>query len=170
MFYELITFVKQSKTKQNPEGINPAQTSGKFMMILLPVMLAVFALTYNAVFAIYLLVSQLITLASTPIIDVVLDKLEQRQENKKLASATVEYSRNNSIIYQETKTESDDKPNKKTKQKQTNNDNQNQPQPQENVVEKEKTVKNVSNKKKSNKKKSNKNNQKKNLTNKSVKD
>lgn len=107
---------KASQTKQADGVVNPMQSSGKIMMFVLPVMLAVFALTYNSVFALYLLASQIITLVSTPVIDVVLDKLEKRAENKKAEVKTVEYSRNNI---------SNNKKNKQDKKQEKQEKNQN---------------------------------------------
>ena len=113
---------KAASTKQDPDGKgNPTQLSGKIMMFVLPVMLAVFALTYNSVFALYLLASQIITLVSTPVIDVVLDKLEQRQERKKLAVQTVSYSRKNTGDKKDNKQKDNKKQDKQEKQVKTEN-------------------------------------------------
>ena len=90
-------FLSQWLTTRKNKGVNgsnPAGASSKVMLFILPIMLGFFAFTYNAVFALYLLVSQLISLASTPLIDLILDKLEQRAENKKKVVQTVNYSRN----------------------------------------------------------------------------
>ena len=86
-----LSWRKNKKTS----GDNPMASSGKIMMILMPLMLGFFALTYNAVFALYLLTSQLIALASTPIIDLILDKMEKVAEQKQSQTAVMEYSRTN---------------------------------------------------------------------------
>lgn len=76
-------------------GDNPMASSGKIMMIIMPLMLGFFALTYNAVFALYLLTSQIIALASTPLMDLVLDKVEKSAEQKQVQAVTMDYSRTN---------------------------------------------------------------------------
>lgn len=86
-----LSWRKNKKTSDN----NPMASSGKIMMILMPLMLGFFALTYNAVFALYLLTSQIIALASTPIIDLILDKMEKVAEQKQSQTVVMEYSRTN---------------------------------------------------------------------------
>lgn len=86
-----LSWRKNNKTN----GDNPMASSGKIMMIIMPLMLGFFALTYNAVFALYLLTSQLIALASTPVIDLVLDKMEKAAEQKQAQAVTMDYSRTN---------------------------------------------------------------------------
>lgn len=86
-----LTWRKNKKTT-TADG-NPAAASGKIMMFVMPLMLGFFALTYNAVFALYLLTSQLIGLASTPLIDWLLDVFEKRATQKQSEEVVVEYSR-----------------------------------------------------------------------------
>lgn len=69
--------------------------TGKIMMFIIPIMLGFFAIMYNAVFALYMLTSQIITLALTPLIDKIIDISQKRAENKaELAkAAAVPYRR-----------------------------------------------------------------------------
>lgn len=73
----LSQWLAQRKTK-----VQGAPTN-KITMFILPIMLGVFALTYNSVFALYMLASQLITIALNPLIDFILDKMEAKKEQKK---------------------------------------------------------------------------------------
>lgn len=87
--------------------------TGKVMMFVLPLMLGFFALTYNAVFALYLLTSQIITLAFTPIIDAILDALDKRQLAKQEQKVAVSYRRTDATVVVNT----NDKKSKKNKTK-----------------------------------------------------
>lgn len=95
----LTQFLTWRKNKQTnaATGDNPMASSGKIMMFLMPIMLGFFAISYNAVFALYLLTSQLIGLASTPLIDFLIDCLEKAKEKKQAQAqaVVVEYSREN---------------------------------------------------------------------------
>lgn len=71
--------------------------TGKIMMFVLPLMLGFFALTYNAVFALYLLTSQLVTLAFTPVIDLILDNMDKRRALKEQQQNAVSYRRVDTI-------------------------------------------------------------------------
>ena len=79
--------------------------TGKIMMFVLPLMLGFFALTYNAVFALYLLTSQLMALAFTPLIDLILDAMDKKQALKE--------EQKNMVSYRRVETTVDSKKNKK---------------------------------------------------------
>lgn len=87
----LSQWLMQRKQKMLSAG-NP-MASGKIMMFIMPLMLGFFALTYNSVFALYLLTSQIITLATTPLIDLILDSLDNRKTKNQNVVVTT-YSRN----------------------------------------------------------------------------
>jgi YidC/Oxa1 family membrane protein insertase len=105
---------KLSLKDKDKNATNPAASTNKIMMFVLPVILGVFALSSNSVFSLYLLTSQIITIAITPIVDLLIDKTEKAQEQKTQLKTTPAYSREN-INFE--KTPSTDKP--KTK-KQSN--------------------------------------------------
>ena len=69
----------------------------KILIYLMPIIMALFAWFYNAMFAIYMVTGALFGLATNPIITLIVDKLyaknEQKQNDKTLA--TVSYSRKN---------------------------------------------------------------------------
>ena len=135
-FAQWITTRKNKKLNPQPKTVlkdkdgkpvpNPMESSGKIMMFMLPAMLTFFSLTSNSVFAVYLLVSQLVSLASTPLIDLILDKIEVMEEKrKKVTVENVSYSRNNTQVYQETKKENKKIAIKQDKQKKSKNNNDN---------------------------------------------
>lgn len=75
------------KKKQEVEGEQkPAKKGGLIMIVLLPILMGYISISYNAVFALYILVSSLIGLLSTPLINFGIkkwDKLaEKRKQNK----------------------------------------------------------------------------------------
>ena len=58
-------------------------TAGKTMMIVMPILLTLFSLMYTSLFSIYLVTSQLIVIATTPLINLINEKISKRQKNKK---------------------------------------------------------------------------------------
>ena len=58
------------------------QPGGKVMMIIMPLIMGVFAIFYNAVFAIYLVVSQAISAALAPIENLIINKWDAHDEKK----------------------------------------------------------------------------------------
>lgn len=72
---------------------NPAAGTTKIMMFLLPVILGVFALSSNSVFALYLLTSQVVGIATMPLIDLIIDKMEKDSASKKQVATMASYSR-----------------------------------------------------------------------------
>ena len=57
---------------------------GKTMQIIMPIIMGVFALFYNAVFAIYLVTSQAISTALLPLQNVIVRKIEDKADKKKM--------------------------------------------------------------------------------------
>ena len=87
-------FVVRMEIKSKKKGIEPVkQQNGKIMMVVIPILLGIFALFYNSVFAIYMLVGQLVSLILSPlqlmIIDKIIDNKSKKEENKVI----VDYSR-----------------------------------------------------------------------------
>lgn len=72
---------------------NPAAGTSKIMMFVLPVVLGIFALSSNSVFALYLLTSQVVGIGTMPFIDLIIDKMEKNSQNKKEASTMPNYNR-----------------------------------------------------------------------------
>lgn len=81
------------KTKSRNGDSPKSQASNKIVMIILPIIMGIFTLFYNSIFALYIITSQLISIITTPLIDLILDKVEARAEKKKEAKVVVDYSR-----------------------------------------------------------------------------
>ena len=73
----------------------PKQPGGKVMMIVLPLIMGIFAIFYNSVFAIYMVVSQAISAALAPLENLIVNKWEAHQEKKEeeKKKSVVEYRR-----------------------------------------------------------------------------
>lgn len=83
-FYQyLLTKKKKQKNAQkmhaNPNEQNPAESSGKAMSIILPIIMVYFTLQNNSIFSLYIIVSQLVGMASAPLINKLLDKTNKKQ-------------------------------------------------------------------------------------------
>ena len=70
-----------------------APKQGKAMYIIMPLIMGIFAIMYNSVFAFYLVVSSAINVLLTPLENLIIDKWEARDMKKEEEKATVEYSR-----------------------------------------------------------------------------
>lgn len=71
----------------------PKMPGNKVMLVVLPLLMGFFAFRYNAVFALYLLVSSLVGVVINPLINNIIDKLEKRDEEKKKEANAVSYRR-----------------------------------------------------------------------------
>ena len=69
------------------------QKQNKVMLIVMPLIMGIFAIMYNAVFAFYLVVSSAINVLLTPLENLIIDKWEARDIKKEEEANTVEYSR-----------------------------------------------------------------------------
>lgn len=78
---------RKGKTYNNP-------ANNKLMTLLLPLMMAMFTLFYNAGFAIYIVASGLFGLIFTPLLSLLSEYLEDKK-SKKQAPPTISYSRDN---------------------------------------------------------------------------
>lgn len=111
---------------------DPAQSTNKMMMILMPVLFGVFALSSTSMFSIYLVVSQIVTIAFTPLIDFLIEIGKDKEKKVKATNKnTPSYSRENVKGVFEPKEatsqpkEAKSQPKKKTKEKKNDWDNRN---------------------------------------------
>lgn len=74
---------KQPPLAKNNQPVPPQPGTGKFMLIFMPVLMAIFSLMYTSMFSIYLVASQLLSIATTPLINLIIAKIEKHKENKK---------------------------------------------------------------------------------------
>jgi len=70
-------------TRKKKGSAMPVQAGGKVMQFLMPVIFGIFALFYNAVFAIYMAVSQIISALLIPLQNLILDKWQAHIDKKK---------------------------------------------------------------------------------------
>ena len=77
------------------KGKTPSKAQGRIMQIVMPLIMGIFAIFYNAVFSIYMLASQLISTALLPLQDLIVNKLEANAEKKEAQknANTMDYRR-----------------------------------------------------------------------------
>jgi YidC/Oxa1 family membrane protein insertase len=80
------------KNSNNPQQATTQQTN-KVLLIVLPVIMGVFTLFYNAIFGLYIISSQIVSLVTFPIIDKFLDKYYAKKDKKKQQNLKMDYSR-----------------------------------------------------------------------------
>jgi len=81
-----------SKARGNAGDQTTVKTN-KFMMIFLPIVMGLITLFYNAVFGLYIIAGQLVTLATMPLFDYILDKHYAKKEKERDAKIRMDYSR-----------------------------------------------------------------------------
>lgn len=77
----LSIFLGNLTSKKKGEKIKQP-TGGKVMMIVLPIIMGIFAIFYNSVFAIYLVVGQAINAALAPLENLIINKWDEHDEKK----------------------------------------------------------------------------------------
>lgn len=68
--------------QQENQPITPQASTGKAMMIVFPIIMLVFTLSYNSIFALYIVVSQLFSMATTPLISKLIEIADKKKEKK----------------------------------------------------------------------------------------
>ena len=89
----LSILISSGKLGKKKDKQVPQQQGGKAMMFIMPLIMGMFAIFYNSVFAFYLVVSQVISTALTPLETLVIKKWEAKEIKKEEEKAVVEYSR-----------------------------------------------------------------------------
>ena len=82
-----------TKIKNKRKGIVNPNGGFKKSQIILPIILGVFALFYNSVFAIYLIVGQLVSALVTPLQLLVIDKIVDKKKKEEEDKIIMDYSR-----------------------------------------------------------------------------
>ncbi|MDD4815745.1 MAG: YidC/Oxa1 family membrane protein insertase [Clostridia bacterium] len=83
-----------SKNKnQNDSTANTQASTNKVLLVILPIVMGVFTLFYNAVFGLYIVAGQLVSLITFPIIDKLLDKYYAKKDREKDEKTKLDYSR-----------------------------------------------------------------------------
>lgn len=81
--YQYMLTKKNNKNKKgyNNQAQDASAQTGKAMLIILPVIMLVFTLSYNSVFALYIITSQLFGMATAPLIKKLIDKTSNNKNN-----------------------------------------------------------------------------------------
>lgn len=82
-----------NKMKNKKKGIVDPKLGFKWTQIIIPLVLGLFALLYNSVFAIYMVTGQLVSALVTPLQLLVIDKYMDSKKKKEEEKVVVEYSR-----------------------------------------------------------------------------
>lgn len=83
---------KRNSKKHNRDFIDP-MGNNKFLVYLMPVIMAIFTLFYNAAFGIYIVTGGLFSLITGPFITMLADYLDKRSEDKENENKKISYSR-----------------------------------------------------------------------------
>lgn len=78
--------IQKKKKKENfytKDQNDPQASSGKVMLIVLPIIMVVFTLSYNSIFSMYIIASQLVSIAAAPIINHLMNKSEKTKKLQK---------------------------------------------------------------------------------------
>lgn len=83
-----------NKASTKSDGsVDATQKTNKIMLIILPVVMGLITLFYNAVFGFYIIAGQLVSLVTFPIIDKILDKYYDKKERQREEKIKVDYRR-----------------------------------------------------------------------------
>ncbi len=82
-----------TKIKNKKQGIPDTNKGFKISQIILPMIFGVFALFYNSVFAVYMIVGQVVSALITPLQLLLIDKIIDRKKQKEEEKIVVDYSR-----------------------------------------------------------------------------
>ena len=80
-----------SKVEKDSTITTPKMNKG--MLIIMPIVMGMFTLFYNAVFGLYIVASQLVSMALFPVFDKILDKMDAKRIAKAEAKIKADYSR-----------------------------------------------------------------------------
>lgn len=83
---------KYRAKKQNKPFVDPLGTN-KVLIYIMPAIMAIFTLFYNAAFGIYIVTGSLFSLVTSPLITLLADKIDSIVEEKENKKTTVSYSR-----------------------------------------------------------------------------
>lgn len=89
----LATQGKLKFKRKKQENDQPKQPGGLLMAVLIPGLMIYITMTYNAVFGLYIFVSSLVGLATTPLVNYLIKVIEKKKQAKKDKEISVSYSR-----------------------------------------------------------------------------
>lgn len=78
-----LSFLNQWLMMKKQKQENPQAPANKAMLVIMPIFMGIFTLFYTTMFALYLVSSQVVSIALTPLINLISDKCDKRQQAKK---------------------------------------------------------------------------------------
>lgn len=84
---------RKNVSKVQKDSTVTTPTMNKGMLIILPIVMGVFTLFYNAVFGLYIVASQLVSMATFPLFDKILDKMDEKRIKAAEERIKADYSR-----------------------------------------------------------------------------
>lgn len=89
-------FIQKQTNKKTAKQLNQnpqAQKTNKIMLIILPAIMGLITLFYNAVFGLYIIANQLVAILTFPLIDKILDVIQEKKQKKEQEKIQVDYRR-----------------------------------------------------------------------------
>lgn len=86
----ILTIFISSKSGKNK---NTQTKQNKWLLIILPLIFGIFALFYNSVFAIYMLIGQIVTAITIPLQNLILNAINKNKEKKEDQKIEIDYTR-----------------------------------------------------------------------------
>ncbi len=77
-----LSFLNQYLMTKKQKKENPQMPTNKAMLVIMPIIMAVFTLFYTTMFSLYLVSSQAVSIGFTPLINLISDKLDKNKESK----------------------------------------------------------------------------------------
>ena len=87
----VLSMVLSTKIGKKKQDATPKQN--KWLVIIMPLIFGIFALFYNSVFAIYMLISQLMGAITLPLQNLILNAIDKRKKKKEETKVEVDYTR-----------------------------------------------------------------------------
>lgn len=84
---------RKNLSRAQAEAVNNQPGMNKAMLIIMPVVMGLFTLFYNAVFGMYIIAGQIVSMLTFPIFDKILDKIDAKKQKKAEEKIKVDYSR-----------------------------------------------------------------------------
>ena len=84
-----LSFLNQWLMMKKQKEENPQAPTNKAMLFIMPIFMGIFTLFYTTMFALYLVSSQLVSIGLTPLINLISDKCDKRQQAKQEDKNTV---------------------------------------------------------------------------------
>lgn len=85
-FLSQYLLLKNKKKKENfytKDQPDPQANSGKVMLIVLPIIMVMFTLSYNSIFSIYIIASQAVSIATAPLVNYLMNRQKKSKEQSK---------------------------------------------------------------------------------------